>query len=314
MPDRDTKVILTDVTLREYGQNLPSQSLQFFQPQVRVSIAQALIRAGFHDIEVLSCINPKIAPAMNLDSLSKVSKGLGRIEGVNLITLVPNKAGYKTFRALGLGPDNYNHTLAVFFSVIEVHNFANLGRTISDTVREYKALLRDAKVNRIRTIAYLSAVFGFRPSAGAQVLNADLDEATSYLDQLFDLGVETVTLTDLQGVASEDETRNIVEEILEKTKGRFIDKLGYHPHHVSHEEALAHTRAAYSLGLRRFDGALGGIGGCITGAPGNQPTEKLVALFNRLYADTGIRAKEVSALAEEVSLKVYKNIPTLTSL
>jgi hydroxymethylglutaryl-CoA lyase len=305
----DNKVIVTDVTLREYGQNIPLAFLRFFEPAVRVRIASGLMGAGCKNIEVLSCVHPTIAPAMDLRALKDVVKGLGKVEGVNLITLVPNEAGYRTFLSLGLGPDGYNHTLSIFFSVIEAHNVANLGRSIADTVKEYQHVVRDATARRIRVVAYLSAVFGFCPQGMNHVLPADLDGVVYYLDMLFDLGVETVTLTDLQGLAQEDETRRIIEGILERRKGAEIEALGYHPHHAVSQKALANSMAAYELGIRRFDSSLGGTGGCVTGAPGNQPTEELVALFGELGVETGINQGEVRSLAEEMNRSVYQKIP-----
>lgn len=305
----DNKVIVTDVTLREYGQNIPLGFLRFFKPAVRVRIALGLMGAGCKNIEVLSCVHPTIAPAMDLSALKEVVWGLGRVEGVNLITLVPNEAGYRTFLFLGLGPDGYNHTLSIFFSVIEAHNVANLGRSIAETVKEYQNVVRDAIARRIRVVVYLSAVFGYCPQEMNQVIPADLDRVVYYLDMLFDLGVETVTLTDLQGLAREDETRRIIEDILVRRKGRQVEQLGYHPHHAVSQKALANSMAAYGLGIRRFDGSLGGTGGCVTGAPGNQPTEELVGLFAERGVETGINQGALRALAEELRRSVYQEIP-----
>jgi hydroxymethylglutaryl-CoA lyase len=302
------RVIVTDVTLREYGQNIPSNYLHAFTPQIRVTLAQRLIQTGFTRLEVFSCVHPKIAPAMEKPLVMEIARALGRLERGHLITLVPNKSGYENFLAMNLGPDGYDHTMGVFFSAVEAHNRANLGRSIQDTVREYKSLIREARSGNTRVVGYISAAFGYHESWRNDILKPDLEDLLGYIQWYLDLGVETVTLSDLQGVASEEETAAILEGLLNGLEERSVEKLGYHPHHVSGAKAIANTKVAYDLGIRRFDASLGGTGGCVTGAPGNQPTETLVAALNRWGAQTGIDEEAVQTLATEVQKELYAKI------
>ena len=307
--DKPDSVIITDVTLREYGQNIPAHYLHFFTPEIRIEIALQLIDAGMRNIEIISCAHPKISPAMNKEALQKITQNLGRVNGVNLITLVPNRAGYNTFLDLDLGPDSYNHTMGIFFSAIEAHNIANLGRPLKETIEEYKKIIRDASSKNIRIIGYISAAFGyFEPEKGV-LMKPDLDEVNNYIDLLLDLGVDTVTLSDLQGVSNEEKTREIFETILNKRSASEVNKLGYHPHHVSGETAIANTKIAYDLGIRRFDSSLGGTGGCVTGAPGNQPTEMLVDFFHSSGIQTGLNKIKIFSLTEMVKKELYSKIP-----
>jgi len=308
--DKPDSVIITDVTLREYGQNIPAHYLHFFTPEIRIEIALQLIDAGMRNIEIISCAHPKISPAMNKEALQKITQNLGRVNGVNLITLVPNRAGYNTFLDLDLGPDGYNHTMGIFFSAIEAHNIANLGRPLKETIEEYKKIIRDASSKNIRIIGYISAAFGyFEPEKGV-LMKPDFDEVNDYIDLLLDLGVDTVTLSDLQGVSNEEKTREIFETILNKRSASEVNKLGYHPHHVSGETAIANTKIAYDLGIRRFDSSLGGTGGCVTGAPGNQPTEMLVDFFHSSGIQTGLNKIKIFSLTEMVNQKeLYSKIP-----
>jgi len=307
--DKNDSVTITDVTLREYGQNIPANYLHIFTPEIRVEIALRLIDAGIKNIEILSCVHPKISPAMNKEVLKKITQDLGRINGVNLITLVPNRTGYNTFLELGLGPDTYNHTMGVFFSAIEAHNIENLGRPLNETIEEYKQIIRDASAHNIRITGYISATFGYFEPENGVLIKPNLDEVNNYIDLLLDLGVDTVTLSDLQGVANEERTREIFETILNKRAGSDTDKLRYHPHHVSGKAAIANSKIAYDLGIRRFDSSLGGTGGCVTGAPGNQPTEMLVHFFNESAIETGVNAKKIFSLTEMVQKELYNKIP-----
>ncbi len=309
--DKNDSITITDVTLREYGQNIPAEYLHIFTPEIRVEIALRLIDAGMRNIEILSCVHPKISPAMNKEALGKISRDLAKINEVHLITLVPNRAGYNTFLELGLGPDSYNHTMGVFFSAIEAHNIANLGRPLKETIEEYKKIIRDATSHNIRITGYISAAFGYFEPENGVLIKSDIDEVNNYIDLLLDLGVDTVTLSDLQGVANEKETGEIFDTILNKRAGSDTDKLGYHPHHISGEAAIANSKIAYNLGIRRFDSSLGGTGGCVTGAPGNQPTEMLVHFFNESAIETGLNETKIFSLTEMVQRELYSKISLL---
>jgi hydroxymethylglutaryl-CoA lyase len=303
------RVHITDVTLREYGQNVPAEFLHHFAPEIRVQIARRLIAAGLTQLEVLSCVNPKVAPAMHPKALETISTALGRPKGVRLITLVPNRAGYKNFLLLGLGPDGCNHTMGVFFSAVEAHNRLNLGRSIQETIREYRTILKDARSRGISVFGYVSAAFGYRPSGGGSLIRPSMEQVTGYIHRLLDLGAEVVTLSDLQGVAGEEETRRLWEGIVVREEPETIAALGYHPHHVFGEKALANSRAAYQSGIRRFDASLGGTGGCVTGAPGNQPTAPLAQYFKSTGIETGLDVEEITSLTQMVRTELYDRIP-----
>jgi hydroxymethylglutaryl-CoA lyase len=308
MGESANRVIITDVTLREYGQNVPSHFLHVFSPQIRIEIAQRLIRSGFEGIEVFSCVHPRVAPAMSEEAIKKIGRGIGRVEPCDIITLVPNKAGYKNFLAYGLGPDGHNHSVGIFFSAVEAHNLLNLGSPIQETLDEYKAVAKDATSRGVRLVAYISAAFGFREPGTGDLLRVEAEDIAGYMNLLFDLGASVVTLSDLQGVADEEHTRKLLEDTLNLRKGRDIEKIGFHPHHVSGHKAIANSMAAYETGIRRFDASLGGTGGCVTGAPGNQPTEALVRFFEEKGIQTGLKHEEVSGLADFVEKELYCSI------
>jgi len=305
-------LIVTDVTLREYGQNIPSAYLRIFTPEIRVKIALGLIEAGFTNIEILSCVHPKVAPAMNDSAIRKIAKGLGKIKGVYLITLVPNKAGYEHFLSAGLGPDGYDHSMAIFFSAVEAHNLANLGRPINETVEEYTRILKDAVPRGIRAVGYVSAALGYIAPENGTLIRPPIDHVNDYIDLLFDLGVSALTLSDLQGVADQHETEEFFDALLTGRKGKDIERLGYHPHHFDGDRAIANSEIAYGLGIRRFDSSLGGTGGCVTGAPGNQPTEGLIRTFHSSGIETGLDDQKVFSLSEMIQEQLYGKISLAT--
>jgi hydroxymethylglutaryl-CoA lyase len=302
------EVVITDVTLREYGQNVPASFLHIFTPQIRIEIALKLVGAGFRNLEILSCAHPRIAPAMDEESIKKIAEGIGRLESVHLITLVPNLSGYKRFLNCDLGPGGYNHTLGIFFSAVEAHNLLNLGRTIKETLDEYRGILRDAARDNIRVVAYISAAFGYRVHPYGEELRPDAGDLGSFIDMLLDMGAVTVTLSDLQGVAGEEQTGRLLETIVKGRAREVLERLGYHPHHVRGDQGIANSRVAYEIGIRRFDSSMGGTGGCVTGAPGNQPTEGLVELFEKRGVRTGVDLEEVGKISRFVEKALYNKI------
>lgn len=301
-------MVITDVTLREYGQNVPASSLQIFSPQVRIDLALKLIEAGFRRLEVLSCVHPRISPAMDEETIRTIAGGVGRTDGVNLVTLVPNRAGYRTFLSAGLGPDGYNHALGIFFSAVEAHNRRNLGRTIQETLDEYGMILKDAFRRKIPVAAYISAALGYRPAPAEAIVRPEAHKIREYIERLFDMGAATVTLSDLQGVADEEETKGLFAILLKDRNQEAMERLAYHPHHVRGDRAIANSKALYGIGIRRFDASIGGVGGCVTGAPGNQPTEGLVALFENMGVSTGIDLKKVRKIGRLVERELYSKI------
>lgn len=303
------RVSLTDVTLREYGQNVPSPYLHVFTPEIRIEIARELIHAGLCRMELLSCVHPRVAPAMSREHAQKIAAALGRARDFEVVTLAPNKAGYRNFLAWGLGPDGYNHTLGVFFSAVEAHNRLNLGRSIQETVREYEGIIEDAVARKTKVAGYVSAAFGYLDDKSGETIRPSPELLNRFIDFYFDLGVEMVTLSDLQGVADEQETAKAFQAVLSKRNRSQVERIGYHPHHVSAAKAIANSRAAYDVGIRCFDASLGGTGGCVTGAPGNQPLDLLVRSFERRRIRTGINKKAVSVLTAFMQRELYNKIP-----
>ena len=302
------RVSLTDVTLREFGQNVPSSYLSVFTPEIRIEIARNLIHAGFCRLELLSCVHPGVAPAMSQEDIQEIAAGLGRAGNLEFVTLVPNKEGYRNFLRWGLGPDGYDHTVGVFFSAVEAHNRLNLGRSIRETMKEYEEIIQDAVARKAKVAGYVSAAFGYLDPKSGQSIRPSPELLNRFIDFYFDLGAGTVTLSDLQGVAEEQETAEVFQAVIGKRNRSQAERIGYHPHHVSAEKALANSSAAYDAGIRRFDASLGGTGGCVTGAPGNQPMDLLLRLFEQREVGTGIDEQAVSVLTGFVQSRLYSKI------
>lgn len=289
------RVQVADVTLREHGQNVRAEELDRFSVDLRVETARSLVAAGVRRLEILSCVSPRVAPAMAEPLIRRVAAAVGRPEGVTLITLVPNRKGFEIFQRTGLGSDGLDHTLGMFFSAVEEHNRANLGRTIKESLAECAALAAMAADGGTELTAYVSAAFGYRSEPHGPVIPVQMDALTGFVQRMFDLGTATVTLSDLQGVATPGETLQALTELLNRLPQGRRNRIGYHAHHVVPDQALRQVTAAFEAGIRLFDASLGAFGGCVTGAPGNAPTEGVLDLFDDMGVVTEIDRTAVDA-------------------
>jgi len=285
-------VVVTDVTLREHGQNVSAAELDTFTPESRARFAHALRSAGLRRLEVLSCVSPAAAPAMARPQLEQLLAALGTMDGVEIVTLVPNLRGYDSFLEIGLGPDERGHTAGVFHSAMDEHNLANLGRTVTESVDQMRQIARRAAADGVRLSSYVSAAFGFACNGG--VVHVPIDTLCDQVRCQFDLGSVLVTLSDLQGLASESETRRTWDVLLNMAGGAYADRLGYHPHHSRPDLAVDRIETAFRAGVRCFDASVGATGGCVTGAPGNAPTEGVLQRLHAIGAQTGVDQAEVA--------------------
>jgi hydroxymethylglutaryl-CoA lyase len=303
-------VLVADVTLREHGQNVHADELGRFTANLRAETARALIAAGIRRLEILSCVAPRIAPAMAEELLARVARGVGRTpDGVRIITLVPNLRGYETFQRLGLGAAGLGHTIGFFFSAVELHNQKNLGRSIAETLAEYEQLARRAHADGTPLVGYASGGFGWRPQPDADLIPVEPQALHLYVERLLGLGCETVTVSDLQGVAAADRTRETLADLLAGLPAEARARIGYHPHHVDPSAGVSLAEAAFDAGVRLFDGSLGATGGCITGAPGNAPTEGILAMLERRGASPNVDRAAIEAIGQRFHRLVAGNAP-----
>ncbi|MFC1482564.1 hypothetical protein ACFL51_02035 [Myxococcota bacterium] len=308
-PDPTDEVVrVADVTLREHGQNVTRADLHRFDVDLRIATAKRLVQAGVRRLEVLSCVSPRIAPAMDASLAGPVAQGIGRPPGTRLVTLVPNRQGLETFLRLGLGADGLGHTGGVFFSAVEAHNRANLGRSVAESLEEIRAVAREAQQREIPLVGYVSAGFGFRPAPEKPVIPVDESDLRAYAAELFDLGAQTVTVSDLQGVAGPTQTASTLAALLEALPAEQRARLGYHPHHADRAAGLDLVEVAYDAGVRLFDASLGAAGGCVTGAPGNVPTEGVLERLEARGARTDIDLDAVKEAGAEFSAALLGSV------
>ena len=251
----------------------------------KVALIDCLSRAGFARIEAGSFVSPKWVPQMA--GSAEVLGAIARAPGVRYAALVPNMRGYQD--ALAAGADE----IAIFASASEGFSKANINATIAESIERFEPVLAAARHIDLPVRGYVSCVTDCPfdgPVAPGQVAGV--------ADRLFSLGCYEISLGDTLGRARPDSIARMlmaVRDVVPATRlaGHYHDTAG---------RALANIDASLSLGVRVFDAAVGGLGGCpyAPGAAGNVATEAVAAHLERLGYATGLDGavlEEAAAMA-----------------
>jgi len=243
------------------------QGLPFAIPtEKKAAYLHNLIEAGFTHIDAVSFVSPAAVPQM-ADS-EHVLELLSPLQGVEIIGIVVNRKGAeRAIRTSAVRTLGFPYSLSAEFLRRNQH------QTPQESLHELKtvsALAEDAGLN---VAAYLSMAFG-NPYGDAWSVAAVVEGC----EQLAALGVRHISLADTVGLAAPAQIADTVAAVLEAHHGI---ELGIHLH-VKRDEAAARVGAAFDAGCRRFDAAIGGLGGCPFAQDtlvGNLPTETLIAVL-----------------------------------
>jgi hydroxymethylglutaryl-CoA lyase len=149
-----------------------------------------------------------------------------------------------------------------------------------------RAIVKLARNAGLNVVAYISMAFG---NPYGEVWN--ISDVVAACDQLIGEGVRQISLADTVGMAAPELIAETVATVLSE-----YDDLEFGVHlHSRRGEAGARIRAAYEAGCRRFDSAIGGLGGCPFAQDvlvGNIPTEMLIPTLK----ECGARLPELGSL------------------
>jgi hydroxymethylglutaryl-CoA lyase len=246
---------------------------------VKAAYLRALIKTGFQKIDAVSFVSPAAIPQM-ADS-EVVLKLLDAPKTVEIIGIVVNERGAD--RAIECGRVQ---TLGFPFSVSAEFLQRNQHQTLKEALTVLEAVANRASKAGLNLVAYLSMAFG---NPYDEPWNSD--DVVSACEALLELGVKDISLADTVGVATPEIVRETVEAAL-SASGKA--EVGVHLH-ARRDESEAKIRAAYEAGCRRFDSAMGGLGGCPfaqDGLVGNLPTEVLL----KVLGECGGKFKKIGPL------------------
>jgi hydroxymethylglutaryl-CoA lyase len=233
---------------------------------------RALIAAGFQHIDAASFVSPAAVPQMS-DS-EECLKLLGDVPGGELIGIVVNARG--AARAIAT---HSIHTLGFPYSISVEFLRRNQNQSPQESLRTLEAIAAMAQAQRLSVVAYISMAFG---NPYSELWSAR--DVVHACRQLIDAGIAQISLSDTVGLASAAQITETVAHVIDACAST---EIGVHLH-ARPQDAAEKIRAAYQAACRRFDSALGGLGGCPFAQDdlvGNIPTEILIAELHELGAE-----------------------------
>ena len=284
-----TRIYFNEVVTRDGFQIEP----QFIATDDKIALIDALSQCGYAKIEATSFTSPKAIPMLR--DAEEVMGRITRVPGVEYTVLVPNLRGAE--RALESRADELN----LVMSTSETHNLANLRMTREQSFAALAEVVHHV-AGRTPINVSLSTCFGC-PMEG----DVPLAVVQQFAQRFADLGVRGLTICDTTGMAHPAQVRRMVEALQQQLPQT---QLTLHFHNTR-GMGLANVLAAAQGGITRFDGSLGGLGGCpyAPGASGNICSEDAIHMLDAMGCDTGIDLQRLLPLARQLPAIVGHAVP-----
>jgi hydroxymethylglutaryl-CoA lyase len=253
---------------RDAWQGLKSQ----IPPDIKRAYLQALISAGFKHIDAVSFVSTKALPQM-ADS-EEVLKELDPPDDVEIIGIVVNEKGAQ--RAVDT---HAVRTLGFPYSISETFLRKNQNQSAEDALDELEKIQKKADDASLDVVVYISMAFG---NPYGDLWNVDeVIEAISLMEVD---NLRMISLADTVGMGTPEQIHELVGAVMARYD--YLE-IGVHLHSRT-EQAAAKLLAAYDAGCRRFDSAIGGLGGCPFAQDalvGNIATEKVIEALKQRDAE-----------------------------
>ncbi len=255
---------LVDVSARDGLQN--EAGAKNLSAEAKAAFIRKLAQAGLMRIEAGSFVRPQAVPAMA--NSAEVAALLAPVEKefpeVVFSYLVPNLKGLERAKAVKA------KEIAIFLAVSEVFSKANINASVDEAFTAIEPTIKEALASGMRVRGYISNVFGYTDLPFSPQIVAKRSK------QLLDMGCFEVSLGDTTGIGKPD----MVEELV-KAHVKFsipLAKVAMH-FHDTNGHAISNVERSYGLGIRTFDAATGGLGGCpyANSPKGNLAMEDIVS-------------------------------------
>jgi hydroxymethylglutaryl-CoA lyase len=235
---------------------------------VKAAYLRVLIEQGFKHIDAVSFVSPAAVPQM-ADS-EQVLEMLGDVpEDVELIGIVVNERGAERAAAVA----GQVATLGFPYSISPTFLERNQKQSLEQAYETLEKIAERADKAGQGVVCYISMAFG-NPYGDPW----SQDEVATAVDLLEKSAIRSISLADTVGMATPEQVRALVEPVI-----RAYDHLDIGVHlHSRPADAVNKILAAYDAGCRRFDSAIGGLGGCPFAQDemvGNIPTEAVLEAF-----------------------------------
>jgi len=284
-----TRIYFNDVVTRDGFQIEPN----FIPTDDKVRLIDELSQCGFAKIEVTSFTSPKAIPMLR--DAEEVMGRIKRVPSVEYTVLVPNLRGAE--RAFESQADEFN----LVMSTSETHNLANLRMTREKSFAGLAEVIKYVD-GRTPINVSLSTAFGC-PMEG----DVPQKVVEGFAQRFADLGVRGLTICDTTGMANPAQVISMSESMQ-----KLFPEMQVTMHfHNTRGMGLANVLAAVQSGITRFDGSLGGLGGCpyAPGASGNISSEDAIHMLDAMGYDTGMNIPNLLAIARELPDIVGHGVP-----
>ena len=284
-----SRIYFNEVVTRDGFQIEPT----FIPTDDKVTLIDALSHCGYAKIEVTSFVSPKAIPMLR--DAEEVMGRIQRVPGVEYTVLVPNLRGAE--RAMESRADELN----LVMSTSETHNRANLRQSREDSFAGLASVIQWVDGKTPINVS-LSTSFGC-PMEG----DVPVSEVLRFAHRFADLGVRGLTICDTTGMAHPAQVEAMAEAMLKAFPQL---QMTFHFHNTR-GMGLANVMAAARAGICRFDGSLGGLGGCpyAPGASGNISSEDAIHLLMCLGYETGIDLDRLLVIGRELPQVVGHEVP-----
>ncbi|MER6438329.1 hydroxymethylglutaryl-CoA lyase [Streptomyces sp. NPDC001185] len=288
------QVLITDVLLRD---GLQIEPVTVPTPD-KLRLAHGLIEAGLTSLEVGAFVHPGKVPQM-ADTGALLATLLPSTDAT-LHTLVFNERGAR--RAIEAGARHVRFVV----SASEGHSVANTGATTEEAVERLEECAELLRYRGVRVEASIATAF-VCPYDG----ETEPRRVVALARRLVLMGAKAVHLADTIGAAGPTHIRRTVTAVRDALPDRPI---GLHLHNT-YGMASANAWEGVQLGVRRFDAALGGIGGCpfAPGAAGNIATDDLVNLFHNAGIATGVNSGKLVAVRDQLHALLGRKLESALS-
>ncbi|MGN7396678.1 hydroxymethylglutaryl-CoA lyase [Peribacillus frigoritolerans] len=282
----DVKII--DVSPRDGLQNDP----RLIPTNEKERLVKLLLQAGVRAVEVTSFVHPQKVPQMA--DASNVLRALTPFGELEAIALIPNLKGYERAKEHLLTEVNW------VSSATETFNQKNIGQAIDENFNQFESLVTQAGKDGIKTCFSIAVSFGC-----PYEVEVSEEQVLNLVKRAKDAGADRIGIADTIGIATPDQVERLMKRVLE-IAGETPVAIHLHD---TRGLGSANAYSAYQAGVRIFETAVSGIGGCpfAPGAAGNLATEDLVYLFHRMNIDTGLDFEKLLEAADYAARLSSKN-------
>jgi len=245
----------------------------------KIKLVNLLSRCGYSHIETTSFVSPKWVPQMA--DAAEVMAGISKAEGTVYAALTPNLRGYEA--AIKAGVDE----VAIFGSASEGFSRKNINCSIEDSFARFLPILEQAEADKCKVRGYISCVTHC-PYDG----KINPDQVIPVALRLIEMGCYEISLGDTIGAATVDTTQKLVSSMLNYMPASVL--AGHF--HDTNNTALENIKVCLESGIRTFDSAVGGLGGCpyAEGAKGNIDTVAVVNMLHEMNYETGLNVENLN--------------------